>query len=306
MATLAFWLAGWLGWSCAQLAARGVAICVHAEDAAALAQQCGLEGNVRGLVDGEVIGLGGAVCIRTLHTPGHTPGSACFAVGGDGASGAGGEREVGMEAVVTGDTLFVGAFGRVDLPNSNATAMFSSLERLRALPPQSVVLPGHNYGAERFSTIENECARNLAFRCQSAAQFRMLAGVDDQPAASKYDMGDKAGARTSRRHGGRGGGRGGGRSFGAGASAAAANRCQPNITMSISVGTAAAAAPTPGAALGQCPCATQLSAERVARAGLTALWCSVVTTAHQSEAPHGEDTAALVWRDLQIAGQPRL
>ena len=39
-----------------------------------------------------------------------------------------------------------------------------------------VILAGHNYGTERFSTIENECARNLAFRCKSAEQFKILAG----------------------------------------------------------------------------------------------------------------------------------
>jgi glyoxylase-like metal-dependent hydrolase (beta-lactamase superfamily II) len=50
----------------------------------------------------------GRLPIRFLHTPGHTPGSQCFLVG---------------NACVSGDTLFVGSCGRVDLPGSNPEMM---------------------------------------------------------------------------------------------------------------------------------------------------------------------------------------
>ena len=45
---------------------------------------------------------------------------------------------------------------------------------------------------------------NLAFRCKTAEQFKILAGVADKPGQSKYNMGDRPGARTARRGGGGG------------------------------------------------------------------------------------------------------
>ena len=56
------------------------------------------------------------------------------------------------------------------------------------------------------SNIRTEKQMNLAFRCKTAEQFKILAGVADKPGQSKYNMGDRPGARTSRRGGGDGGG----------------------------------------------------------------------------------------------------
>lgn len=65
-----------------------------------------------------------------LHTPGHTEGSTCFHL----------ERE---GALFSGDVLFSGNVGRVDLPGGDPRAMERSLERVAALPPQTRVYPGH-------------------------------------------------------------------------------------------------------------------------------------------------------------------
>ena len=54
----------------------------------------------------------GALKIRFVHTPGHTPGSQCFLVDG---------------RLISGDTLFIGACGRVDLPGSDPAQMYDSL-----------------------------------------------------------------------------------------------------------------------------------------------------------------------------------
>lgn len=56
------------------------------------------------------------------------------------------------------------------------------------------------------SNLRTEKQMNLAFRCKTAEQFKILAGVADKPGQSKYNMGDRPGARTSRRGGGDGGG----------------------------------------------------------------------------------------------------
>ena len=74
----------------------------------------------------------GAVPLTFVHTPGHTPGSQCFLVDG---------------CLISGDTLFIRSCGRTDLPGSDPEEMYTSLtQRLGALPDDTVVLPGHNYG----------------------------------------------------------------------------------------------------------------------------------------------------------------
>ena len=66
--------------------------------------------------------------IKVLHTPGHTPGSVCLLIG---------------DAMFSGDTLFAGSMGRCDFPGSNIFDMRKSLRKLRDLPGDYRVLPGH-------------------------------------------------------------------------------------------------------------------------------------------------------------------
>ena len=72
----------------------------------------------------------GAIRLRVLHTPGHTAGSVSLLAADDGL-------------LFSGDTLFAGSFGRVDLPGGDAAAMVDSLDRLRTLADDVTVLPGH-------------------------------------------------------------------------------------------------------------------------------------------------------------------
>ena len=72
----------------------------------------------------------GSIRLEVLHTPGHTEGSVCLL-----------ERDEGR--LYSGDTLFAGSFGRVDLPGGSAEAMVASLDRLRRLDDGLMVLPGH-------------------------------------------------------------------------------------------------------------------------------------------------------------------
>jgi glyoxylase-like metal-dependent hydrolase (beta-lactamase superfamily II) len=94
--------------------------------------------------------------ITFLHTPGHTPGSQCFLVN---------------NTLVSGDTLFINACGRCDLPGGNAEQMYSSLERLSKLPDGVILLPGHNYAAEPTSTIGREKQNNPYYQCRSLQDF---------------------------------------------------------------------------------------------------------------------------------------
>ncbi len=90
------------------------------------------------LAEGGVIRFG-EVRLDVLHTPGHTEGSVCLV-----------SHEAGV--VFTGDTLFPGGWGRVDLPGGDPAAMAESLARLATLPNGLRVLPGHG----RATTIAAE------------------------------------------------------------------------------------------------------------------------------------------------------
>jgi len=66
--------------------------------------------------------------IKVLHTPGHTPGSACYLIG---------------DSLFTGDTVMSGGIGRCDLYGGNPDQMMSSLRLLLALPSSLRAYPGH-------------------------------------------------------------------------------------------------------------------------------------------------------------------
>jgi hydroxyacylglutathione hydrolase len=72
----------------------------------------------------------GEIRLRTLHTPGHTEGSVCL-YDADGGR------------LFSGDTLFAGGWGRVDLPGGDPDAMVASLGRLLDLEDAVQVHPGH-------------------------------------------------------------------------------------------------------------------------------------------------------------------
>jgi glyoxylase-like metal-dependent hydrolase (beta-lactamase superfamily II) len=73
--------------------------------------------------------------------------------------------------LVSGDTLFIRACGRTDLPGSDPAEMYASLtQRLGALPDDTVLYPGHNYGGPS-STIGDEKRHNPFMRFASLGEF---------------------------------------------------------------------------------------------------------------------------------------
>lgn len=101
----------------------------------------------------------GAILIGVLHTPGHTPGSLVFNPPG---------------ALITGDTLFVTRCGRADFPGSDPAALYHSLLRLAAFPPETKVFPGHDYGPKPQSTIAFEREHNEYLKCPDLESFLKL------------------------------------------------------------------------------------------------------------------------------------
>ena len=110
----------------------------------------------------QVVDLGGDVQITLIHTPGHTPGSQCFLV---------------QNRLVSGDTLFIGACGRVDLPNSNPEDMYDSLtNKLMRLDDETILYPGHHYARKPTSTIGDERRQNPYVQFASLHDFLRAMG----------------------------------------------------------------------------------------------------------------------------------
>jgi len=99
--------------------------------------------------DGQIISAGN-IELKVLHTPGHSPGGMCLYTPG---------------YVFTGDTLFVEAVGRTDLPGGSWQTMYRAIKtKLFSLPDDTKVLPGHNYGRTPTSTIGHEKLYNPSVR----------------------------------------------------------------------------------------------------------------------------------------------
>jgi hydroxyacylglutathione hydrolase len=99
-----------------------------------------------GVKDDQELILGNNVRLRFLVTPGHSPDSMCI--------------QVNDIAVMTGDTLFIGECGRVDLPGGDASDLYESFERIRRLDPKLIVYPGHDYGLKPSSTLKEQLENN--------------------------------------------------------------------------------------------------------------------------------------------------
>jgi len=106
--------------------------------------------------DGDTFALG-ALALRAMHTPGHTPACTSYLVGDDAA-----------RAVFVGDTLFMPDFGtaRCDFPGGDARQLYRSIQNVLALPDDTVLYTGHDYRpggrAPCFhSTVAAQRAHNL-------------------------------------------------------------------------------------------------------------------------------------------------
>jgi glyoxylase-like metal-dependent hydrolase (beta-lactamase superfamily II) len=115
-------------------------------------------GEIRPVEDGEVLRVG-ALEVRAIHTPGHTPDSVCYLVGGK---------------LFSGDTLFVGKVGGTGF-GEDARAEFDSLhDKLLSLPDSTEVWPGHDYGVRPSSTIGDERRTNPFLLQPDLASFLAL------------------------------------------------------------------------------------------------------------------------------------
>ena len=139
------------------IAATGAKLLIHNMDAeklvkvinSAFSRVLGGKGSPKPdilLEDKDIVEIGETV-LKVIHTPGHTPGGICIYTDGN---------------VFTGDTLFVGAVGRTDLPGGSFAQLMKSIhEKIYTLPGETIVWPGHDYGPQPRSTVEHEKETNL-------------------------------------------------------------------------------------------------------------------------------------------------
>lgn len=134
---------------------------VHRDDAPWIARTTGLGVDDLALHDGGDVVRVGTLEITLVHTPGHTPGSQCFLVEG---------------RLVSGDTLFLDGCGRTDLPGSDVDAMYDSLQRLAALPDDTIVYPGHRYSIPSSATMSAVRETNYVFKPPTRAAWAQTFG----------------------------------------------------------------------------------------------------------------------------------
>lgn len=114
--------------------------------------------NLKATESGDKVRIGD-IEVECIHTPGHTPGSQCFHV---------------EKKLVSGDTLFINACGRTDLPGGDSEKLYFSLNRLAKLPEETILYPGHNYSDRPTSTIRDEKENNPFLLCRSLEDFLMM------------------------------------------------------------------------------------------------------------------------------------
>ena len=138
-----------------------VKVYVHRSEAPGLRKITGISDTDMVKVDsGDRLRIG-EVEVEFLHTPGHTPGSQCFRV---------------KNTLVSGDTLFINGCGRVDLPGSDPEQMYHSLQKLKALPDDTLLLPGHNYSAVPNATMGDTKKTNAYLAVKDLATWRQVMG----------------------------------------------------------------------------------------------------------------------------------
>ena len=111
--------------------------------------------------DGDSIKFGCSELV-VYHTPGHSKDSICL---------------VGDGKIFSGDTLFVGNCGRIDLPGGSSRELYHSLfDVISKLDDGLIMYPGHDYGSAQTSTIGNEKMTNPVMQKISEDDFVMRMG----------------------------------------------------------------------------------------------------------------------------------
>jgi len=106
---------------------------------------------------GDIVRIGEHVDVTLMHTPGHTPGSTSYRLRG---------------AIATGDTMFVNGCGRCDFVGGDPQVMYGTLRTLvGALPKDTIMYPGHDYGPTTTSTFDAQLRDNPYLQLPTVQAF---------------------------------------------------------------------------------------------------------------------------------------
>ena len=142
------------------LKSADIPVYVHEKDAPMLNIK---RASLKATQDGQIIPVGG-LPVTVMHTPGHTPGSQCL---------------LAENHLFSGDTLFIGACGRCDLPGGNAEELYQTLSgKLRLLDDKIILCPGHNYADVPSVSLGEEKQSNPFLAAKNLQVFLHLVGQD--------------------------------------------------------------------------------------------------------------------------------
>ena len=94
--------------------------------------------------------------LQVIATPGHLYDCLCILVDGK---------------LFTSDTLFIDGCGRCDLSGANVDKMYESLEKIKSLPEDTVIYPGHDYGPVPFASLKDQKKTNHYLQAESKEEF---------------------------------------------------------------------------------------------------------------------------------------
>ena len=141
------------------LKATDLPIYVHRDDAPLLEVA---RSSLKSVSGGETVQVGG-LPVTLIHTPGHTEGSQCLLVNG---------------RLLSGDTLFIRACGRCDLPGGDPAKLYDSLaNKLNALDDATILCPGHHYADVPTSKLGEEKRTNPFLSAPTLQSFLQLVGA---------------------------------------------------------------------------------------------------------------------------------
>jgi len=130
-----------------------VPVFVHEQGVAAVPAQ-----SMEPLIDGNELELGQEK-ITVVHTPGHSPDAIClFFTSAD-----------NQPILIAGDTLFIDGCGRTN--EAEVSALYNSIQFIKSLPPETLILPGHNYGPVAADTLSSQLLTNRFLQASSFADF---------------------------------------------------------------------------------------------------------------------------------------
>ena len=123
---------------------------------------------VQKYADGDIQTIGRKKC-KWVHTPGHSPGSSILSFTGKSEEGTG----KGAGILLSGDTIFPGSCGRLDMPDGNVDRMYETMRKCRTqFDKNSIIYPGHSYSGA-YSSIGREIFSGM-LREMSLAEWRQM------------------------------------------------------------------------------------------------------------------------------------